>query len=951
MSDKTFMLRRPFLEIHWPDGKIQEYDLKLDLINIGRQEGANQIDIPNTSRSISRQHCQILRKPEGYQLIDRKSRNGVFVNGNRLTAPHLLQPDDEITIGTEAETIRMIFHSPAHALNKIQIPTAEISAVEGILSEHPADSAYLSFRWDTTEDHYFSISKEVTLIGRDPASDLDIPPALNYVSGRHIEIRKRLGEYEIVDLDSTNGTLLNGNWLTPNQATPLHDGDIIRMGDPAFGVSTGFTFHAPSIAHPLQGFSGHMDSATILEQPVISIGRSPENTIPLNSPIVSRFHARVEKKAEGDSIIDNRSLNGTYVNGTRVTSATLTNGDQIKIGPFILLYQDSQLTRYDSQGMRVDVVDLSNEYDTRQGKVRFMDGINFSVKPREFIAIVGGSGAGKTTLMNALIGLKPADGKVLLNGQDFYEDVEQFRPQMGYVPQTDILHTSLTVEQALTYTAQLRMPPDTSKKEHATRITEALETVSMNNKFTRAARIKNLSGGQRKRVSIASELLADPKLFYLDEPTSGLDPGLEKKMMFTLRRMADQGRTVILITHATANIIQVDHVAFLSQGKLVYFGPPQEALEFFGVSEFADIYEQIDKRGAEWKQTFEHGNPKFYQKHVLERFKDRQVAVVKEKAGKAKQGIKRFFQQLSVLTRRALKIQTADMLTLGLMVALYPFTATLQLLIASSDVLIGDPAIFTDPVRAALTLVHSYAPLIDTRIFVFITGLEAVLIGLYVPSNELILERSVYLRERMVNLKVVPYLVSKMVVFGLFAVIQCLLYLAVLSIGVRLPETGIYFPAPVEIYITVLITMLASIGIGLFVSSLARSPEMGMYILVMMLFFQFFFAGIIFDLRDKPVENLSYLTNTRWAMVALGTTVDLEKFAENTIICTDLPNNPMTPTPNDPIHTCFHHPETTEDLRLSYGKEDLIPAWGVLAGMGLFFYLLTGLSIKSRDRV
>jgi ABC-type multidrug transport system ATPase subunit len=552
--------------------------------------------------------------------------------------------------------------------------------------------------------------------------------------------------------------------------------------------------------------------------------------------------------------------------------------------------------------------------------------------------------------MNALIGSNPAEGKVNLNGQDFYKEYDLFRDQIGYVPQTDILHTALTVEKALDYAALLRLPPDTSPEERKKRISEVLETVNMNSDTILSTRIKNLSGGQRKRISIAAELLADPKLLYLDEPTSGLDPGLEKKMMHTLRHMADQGRTVVLITHATVNILQVDHVAFISQGKLVYFGPPQEALDFFEVEDFADIYERIERSGAEWRQIFTEKKPEFYQRYVLDRQKPDLLDAVVGSAKKIKFGLGKFIRQLVVLTRRSLNIQAMDLVTLGLLAALYPFTALLQLMISSSDVLVGDLNIIADPIAAAKTLVESYAPLVDTRIFVFITGLEAVLIGLYVPSNELILERSVYLRERMVNLKILPYLLSKVLVFSLFAFIQCVLYLVVLSLGVDFPEQGLYFSAPVEMFITVFIAMVASIGLGLFISSLAKSPEMAMYMLVMLLFFQFFFAGIIFDLRDKPAENFSYFTTTRWSMIALGVTVDLENLAENTIICNTMEDDPRTPEIGDEFTNCIHYPEATEDLLLSYEEDNLLISWGVMIAMGLVFLMFTGISIKRLDK-
>ena len=956
MSDQTYIFQRPHLEIRWPDGKVEELKVKSKRTAIGRNPSDNQIIIPQSYSSISRQHLEIVQKGFTFQAVDLDSANGVFVNGIRIEAPIYLSNGDTITIGDKnlGQRIKILFHFKAGDLvdQMAEIPKdiAE-PIIDAVLPAPPADQAYLKLRWLTGKDTYLSIQKDYLLFGRDENADIRFPDRLIFTSGRHFEIRKSSTEFEITDLNSSNGTLLNGKMLVPGIPTELYDGDVIRIGDDLFGASIGMSFHDPGQYAPLEGFSFQAEvPAKLLKDTEIIIGRNKDCDLVLDSPNVSRWHARLETQDSTYWITDLESMNGTSLNGKRISRARLEEGDQVKIGSHIFIFQDEKLIQFNSYGMRVDVLNLTKVVRTRKGPLTILDDISMSVMPREFIAVVGGSGAGKTTLMNALIGSNPADGKVNLNGQAFYEEYDQFRDQIGYVPQTDILHTALTVEKALDYAALLRLPPDTSPDERKDRISEVLETVNMNTDTIRATRIKNLSGGQRKRISIAAELLADPKLLYLDEPTSGLDPGLEKKMMHTLRHMADQGRTVVLITHATVNILQVDHVAFISQGRLVYFGPPQEAFDFFEVDEFADIYERIERSGKEWRQIFTEKKPSFYQHYVLERQKPELLNVVIESTRKAKFGLKKFFHQLAVLTRRSLKILSADWVTLGLLAALYPFTALLQLMISSSDVLIGDPAIVANPIEAAKTLVESYAPLIDTRVFVFITGLEAVLIGMYVPSNELILERSVYLRERMVNLKILPYLLSKVLVFSIFALIQCVLYLVVLSMGVDFPEQGLFFPAPIEMFITVFIAMVASIGIGLFVSSLAKSPEMAMYMLVMLLFFQFFFAGIIFDLRDKPAEPLSYLTATRWSMIALGVSVDLEEVAESTIICNTMEDDPRTPEPGDEFTNCIHYPEAREDLLLPYDEENLLISWGVMIGMGLLFLIITGLNIKRLDK-
>jgi ABC-type multidrug transport system ATPase subunit len=465
-----------------------------------------------------------------------------------------------------------------------------------------------------------AVTSDDFLVGRSIEADLFLPD-LPFVSGQHFAIRRTANGYVVVDLASTNGTRLNNRGLSANVLTPIHHGDILRIGEERFGKSVGFTFHNTAEAMaPVAGFGAGVSSTQLLQIERLSIGRAPDCDIVLESPTVAGHHAYVERFGEAHHSI--RVLEGAatiWINDQPLRQARLYAGDRVQIGPHLFTFDGGTLTQFDSQGFRLDVVGMHKEVKTKNGPLRLLDDISLTVMPREFVALVGGSGAGKSTLLDALNGFRPAKGQVLVNGRDLYANYDSFRQQLGYVPQYDILPTTLKVEEALHYAAKLRLPADVTAAERQERIAQALETVDMNSERIRRMRIDRLSGGQRKRVSIAAELIADPKIFFLDEPSSGLDPGLEKKLMYTLRKMADEGRTIILITHATANIVQVDHVGLLSQGQLVFFGPPQEAQNFFTVDDFADIYEKIEHNGMEWRQVFAGGRSKAYQEYVVAR--------------------------------------------------------------------------------------------------------------------------------------------------------------------------------------------------------------------------------------------------------------------------------------------------------------------------------------------
>jgi ABC-type multidrug transport system ATPase subunit/pSer/pThr/pTyr-binding forkhead associated (FHA) protein len=460
-------------------------------------------------------------------------------------------------------------------------------------------------------------------VGRKPDNNVVLPP--NYVSGYHGRLERRGKAWHYVDLDSTNGTFVNGQRV---QSADLCDGDILRIGDP-HGNSISLTFRTGAVAQVPTPTAGtiHMGATALGLQTSLIIGRNPQADIPLQAPVVSWHHARLDQAPQGHVLTDLNSTNGTFVNGQRLVHPyPLQQADVVQIGPFRLVYEPTGFQQYTAAGgVRLDGVQLTREVGRGDQRKRILNDISISVYPREFIALVGTSGAGKSTLMMALNGFTRAEGQVLVNGDDLYSHFDLYRTMVGYVPQDDIIHRDLTVANALGYAARLRLPPDTSAQEIEQRIDQVLRQVEMIGQKDQV--VSSLSGGQRKRVSIAAELLAEPNLFFLDEPTSGLDPGLEKKMMHTMRRLADGGRTIVLVTHATANIVQCDHVCFLSQGRMVYFGPPQEALQFFGVTsgDFADIYAQLDdpdpqvarQRAADCEEKFKRSP--YYQRYVAER--------------------------------------------------------------------------------------------------------------------------------------------------------------------------------------------------------------------------------------------------------------------------------------------------------------------------------------------
>jgi ABC-type multidrug transport system ATPase subunit len=519
--------------------------------------------------------------------------------------------------------------------------------------------------------------------------------------------------------------------------------------------------------------------------------------------------------------------------------------------------------------------------------------------------------------MDALNGLRPAQGgKVLYNGQDYYKHLAAFSTQMGYVPQDDIIHRDLTVEHALYYAARMRLPSDFTGAQIKQRINEVLEDVEMTHR--RGSLVSRLSGGQRKRVSIALELLANPSVFFLDEPTSGLDPGLDRKMMFLLRKLADKGHTIVLVTHATNNINACDYVCFLAQGgRLAYFGPPNDAKTYFEKTDFAEIYSALEPTDqnknipAESEAKF-RASP-YYQKYVkepLDQGPAGRVNVIEATAEVKPPKRGDPMKQFRLLSARYLELLKNDTINLLILLLQAPIIALILLFLAGHGTF--DPAsIATCPpnpqipqtvsnkfdcqnvvnalntpqgadslVQRHLTKDQAIQESIaqgsggDAQKILFIMAFAAVMFGVINGIREIVKEEPIYRRERTVNLGIAPYMFSKIVVLGVLCLFQSLVLVFFVNLKAPLQHST-FLPAFLEIYITLALTSLAGLMTGLAISALAPNNDRAGSFIPIILVPQVIFSGIIFPLDNPGLQILGAFFPSRWAMAALGSSVGL----------------------------------------------------------------------------
>ncbi len=346
---------------------------------------------------------------------------------------------------------------------------------------------------------------------------------------------------------------------------------------------------------------------------IIRVGRDDDNDIVLPDFWVSRRHAEIRKLGTEHHLVDLNSSNGLHHNGRRVPRASLAAGDRFTIGRHEFLFDGMHIFQHDDQGPTSIIADdITVEID---GSV-LLDDVSFALRHGTLLGIVGPSGCGKSTLLKAMTGIRPATrGRLLYDGKDLYEHYSELRYRIGLVPQDDVLHRQLTVRRALRFAASLRFASDVPRQQRSDRVDEVLDLLGLTARAKQ--RIDTLSGGQRKRTSVALELLTEPSLLALDEPTSGLDPALDKEVMRELRLLADRGRTVVVVTHSVLHLDLCDYVLVMCLGgRMGYFGPPDELLGFFGAEDYADVFDKVTNDAERWAQRYR--NSEIYRRYVGE---------------------------------------------------------------------------------------------------------------------------------------------------------------------------------------------------------------------------------------------------------------------------------------------------------------------------------------------
>jgi len=707
----------------------------------------------------------------------------------------------------------------------------------------------------TNERHNLPVGR--TTVGRDPTQCqilLDEP----FISRLQavIEITQD-GRAAIKNLSSRKTSLVNGSAV---DVAMLSDGDSVEFGA---GSTIAFSFHRrPEVSDyvdPEFSFSSIPRAPAFGERTIVAaqpenatttfhisaasslrIGRAPDNDVVMDAPSVSRYHAELAYNGGRQPMItDLGSTNGTFVNGNLLRSPyQLQPTDWVTIGGYLISVDGREVRRQDLSASRIAAYNVSKSYGAKD----VLQGVSVALYPREFVGLMGASGCGKSTLMDALNGMRPAtSGNIFVNDLDLYEHFDLLRRSIGYVPQRDILHEALTVERTLYYSARMRLPSGTTNSQIQNVINDVIATVGLDEQRHNA--FSQLSGGQQKRLSLGIELITKPNFLFLDEPTSPLDPETTENMMMLFRRLADEGRIVVMVTHKFEKFNSMHNIVLLTKGgRLAFFGPPQEALDYFNCAEPSEIYRRLHELTPEESQKTFQQSPQF-QRYVARRFKEIQDQVdgglsigqsVDNTGAERKPGLRQWL----TLTQRLGEIKLKDIKNTLILLAQAPIVAL---------ILAG----ITDNTAN------------DART-IFIAAVIAMWLGANNAIREIVAESGVYERERLVNLKIPSYVMSKFAILAVIGLAQCILFVSIMTMFGR-------FDAVDFVMLTVILylTLLAGASIGLFFSALVSSTEKAMSILPLILIPQLLLSGFL-----KPIDDLYVnLKQSKPAVVA-----DYEKY-------------------------------------------------------------------------
>ncbi|AKT41962.1 FHA domain-containing protein [Chondromyces crocatus] len=674
---------------------------------------------------------------------------------------------------------------------------------------------------------------------------------------------------------------------------------------------------------------GHLDFSAGGNS-VKRIGRTPDNDIVLAHAQVSSSHALLHS-INGQLFIEDRgSANGTYVRGNRLAPGQkipVQNGEKIYIGPMPLqievggagaveLVQEEYapdrwagrpLYEIEAWSLRLEVPDRDNPAVQKT----LLDDISFKALPGDMIALMGPSGAGKTTLLLTLNGyLPPTSGVVRINGEDLYNIYDTLRGSIGYVPQDDLVHPELTVWEAVRYSAKFRLPPDYSEEEINARVEQTIKDLGLDtvkNLQIGKPEKKVLSGGQRKRVNIALELVTDPVILFLDEPTSGLAADDTTALINLLHDLTKAtGKTIIMTIHQPAKdeFEKFSHALIMGFGGIpMFFGPTSpDSYRFFGtwkqrqgqsndIDNPRDMFEMLAQRerpifdqlkardpntprgearrlaALEWRREFFSDSNSTY----LKMYSGRRAVGTGQGQRGLPPGRTQTSGQLRLLLSRYFKIKVRDTAGTAIMLLQAPIIGILLAIVFGGQEkaipawclgALQELGRKTGDEGAGADVIKTMTATGDNTGAIFFLVVAAVWFGTSNAAREIVSERAIYMRERMVNLGLINYVLSKYLLLAVFCIVQCTILLAIVFFTLGFQGGGEAFLLQLA---SLVATSLSAVALGLLLSTVVSSSEAAMALTPIALIPQVVLGGLMVPMTTVPhLKMLMQVIPARW---------------------------------------------------------------------------------------